>query len=214
MVRRARGSSLIELLIASGLIGICLLGILALAQSGSRYMMVTNAKVEMQNSALLLSRHLFEEFSETNDGSFEVGAPYEAGQTNRGVVFISPRSPVSGEIDTDLYGRLKWQKVVAYYARMDAGIPCVVRAAKGFPLGDPKCIPGSDPPYRAFVTPCEPLDTFLAGVTQYSVEARNAVEFDCKGDAANLTFKVHFEMPSGYGRRYGFVVSSQVFARN
>ena len=41
---------------ASALLGICLLGVLALVKAGNRYLLVTQAKTDLQRGALIMMR--------------------------------------------------------------------------------------------------------------------------------------------------------------
>lgn len=210
-----------------------MLGVLSLVKAGTRYLLVTNAKTDLQRDALLLMRKLAEEFSETNDAAFSVGynpagnqpagqicqhcgagcdpagaafppgTPFPTGNTAKvGIVFASPRSPVSGDVVYDDTGRMFWPKMVCYYQAIDAGIPCVVRVVSHLPV------------VVSYPPPPPSLDGFLSTPLPYKVMARNVTLFHCTQAASCMELHLRLDLPSGYGRRYGFEVRSQVFTRN
>jgi hypothetical protein len=210
-----RAHSLVELMIASALAGICMLGILALMKAGNRYLLVTQAKADLQHDALSLVHKLILEFSETNDTTFAVGNaacsscqaehghPHPGnGSLHKGVVFASPRSALTGKVEYDDVGRMLWQKYVCYYERPVDGLPCVVREACNLP--DTPAFPPSPPS----------LDDFLTVNYDRRIMARNCTLFECFQSATNLEVHIRMEMPSGFGRKYGFEFKTQVFARN
>lgn len=196
-----RGHTLIELSVASVLIGICLLGVWALVRSGSRYLMATNAKTTLQRDAILCISRITREFQETNDGSFTVGNTANS-SVHKGVLFASPRNPDTGEVDYDDRGRLFWPKLVCFYLAQEAGIPCVVRTATKIPN------PTSYPP------PVVSVDAYLAVPQPIKVIARNVTKFECEKQAASLDITMRCDLPSGFGRRYGFEIQTEVFTKN
>lgn len=164
MRSRTWGHTLIEVMMACCITGICMLGIAALVKAGVRYLLITNARVDLQRDALFFMRKFSEEFAETNDGSFQCGNN-DADNTppgpcpsctatgvsaNRGVVFASPRSPTTGEVVYDSSGRMFWPKYVAYYTQVDNGIPGIVRVVAHIPTPPP------------FPPPAPSLDSFIA----------------------------------------------------
>jgi hypothetical protein len=189
-------------MIASAVVGVCLLGVWALVRAGGRYLLVTNAKTELQRNAIFCIGRLSREFQETHDGSFQVGNGAN-GSVNRGVLFASPRDPDTGEIDYDDEGRMFWPKAVAFYQKTEAGIPCIVRTATKLPVRV------SYPP------PMTSLDQYLSTPLDLRILARHVTFFECtQPTPAILNVKIRCELPSGYGRKYGFEVETQVFARN
>lgn len=205
MFRKRRGGAghtLVEMVVSAALIGICLTGILALVKAGTRYLLVTNAKQDMQREALLLIRTFAEEFAETNDASFAVGNGVST--TNVGVVFASPRSPVNGNIAYDDFGRLFWPKYVCYYVgnEVSTGLKVVNRVVAHIP--NPPPFPPGAPP----------IDDFLAQPFVPTVVARNVSAFNVTKAASAAEVVVRLELPSGYGRKYGFEVKTMIFTRN
>lgn len=200
---RRKGYSLIELVVAQAVLGVCLLGIAALVRSGTRYMLLTNAKAELQKSGLLTLRHMTQEFQETNDGSFSTGNSVAApnGQAHYGVVFGSPRDPKDGSIEYQ-DGRLVWCKFVCYYLRTINGGPAIVRTVAKL---DPKV------PYPPA---CDAIDTFLLRDYGITVVAKNVAKFECWKESANLLIQLRVTLPANYGKNYGFELETQVFARN
>ena len=201
---RRSGHTLIELLIAQALLGIVLLGIAALAKAGGRYLLVTEAKTTLQRGAILCARHMANEFSETNDGSFTVGNSTADPNTcaNFGVVFANPRNPTTGQVDYDDIGRLLWPKFVCLYKHDVHGVSCIVRAVDKLDHRLP------------YPPPAEPIDTFLSTPRHISIVCRNVTVFECWKDSANLLMLLQVELPSNYGKNYGFQIQTQVFARN
>ncbi len=207
-----RGHSLIEVIIACGLVGICLLGVLALVQAGSRYLMVTQAKMDLQRDALILVRRLNEEFAESNDAAFSVSRRDEVpvcvacgpGTSNNvdGLLFGSPRSASTGEVVYDAEGRMYWVKWVCYYKRTDAPGPRVVRVVTS--VEEPKPFPPS--PIL--------VGAYLSTPLPYKVMARNVSTFHCVKGASTMALHLRMDLPSGYGRKYGFEIRTQVFTRN
>lgn len=218
---KSLGHTLIEVMMACALTGICLLGIAALVRAGVRYLLLTNARTDLQRDALLLMRRLGEEFAESNDASFtcgnndadntpvgecpDPGCTASGTSTYRGVVFASPRSPATGEVVYDNTGRMFWPKYVCYFQNVDQGIPGVVRTVVHIPTPPPYPPAASAP------------DVFLAAITppiKYKIMARNVTLFHCVQAAACMEVHIRMDLPSGYGRRYGFEVKSQVYTRN
>lgn len=201
---KRRAYTLIELIASQAVLGVCLLGIAALVRAGSRYLLITNAKTDLQKEAVLSLRSIAQEFQETNDGSFTVGNSLAApnGAANYGVVFASPRDPKDGSVDYDSAGRLLWCKYVCFYKRDVNGEPCVVRSAAKL---DPKL------PYPP---PASPIDTFLSASYGMSVVSRHVTKFECWKESANLLVLIRLSLPSNYGKNYGFEMQTQVFARN
>lgn len=200
---KRKAFSLLELLVSQAILGICLIGIAALAKAGTRYLLVTNAKTDLQRDAILAMRGISHEFQETNDGSFNAGNSAEDpnGSTNYGVVFASPRDAKTGQVDYDSVGRLLWCKYICYYKRNING-PCIVRSVAKL---DPK-VP--------FPPPASPLDSFLTVDYGFTIVSRNVTRFECSKDSSNLNILLRVDLPSNYGKNYGFLVQTQVFARN
>lgn len=206
-MNRRQGHTLIETLIASALISICLLGVWRLVQAGSRYLLITDAKVEMQNGALRCLRMIAEQFCETNERAFTVGnstaSPSYASQTNQGVIFNSPRDPGTGEIEHDAMGRIRWAKYVAFYKYEQ--LPGQFVVARSSANCDPVL------PYPRF-PPL--LDAFLATNPSPRIVARHVAIFECVKFPGNVQVRLRCELPSGFGRKYGFEAETMVFARN
>ncbi|MBT9582206.1 prepilin-type N-terminal cleavage/methylation domain-containing protein [bacterium] len=207
MRQSRRGHTLLETLIASALIGICLMGVWSLVRAGSRYLLITNAKVELQNGAIRTLRLIAEQFSETNDRSFYCGnstvQPLNNGQVNHGVVFVSPRDPVTGEIEHDLKGRILWSKYVAFYHYEETpGNFCVARSSTNMATKWPYPV---RPPY---------LDPYLQTNPDRKILARNVALFECEQYPANLKVRMLCQLSSGWGKKYGFEVETMVYTRN
>lgn len=193
---------MIELVVGTAVMSICLLAIAMLVRSGTRYLQLTIAKTELQRNALFCTGRIFHEFGETNDGSIASGT--STAPTNW-VVFGSPRIPETGEVDYDNMGRLVWHKMVGYYLSNDTagdGAPCVMRSVKV--LATPVPYPPNAPP----------LASFLPQAGESRVIARNVTRFECYKAAGNLVVSLRLDLSEGYGRKYGFEVKTEVYARN
>ena len=201
---RRGGHSLIELLLAQALLGVLLLAIAALARAGTRYLLVTNAKTEMQRDAILCVRSIARDFAETNDESFTAGNSTAApnAYVNFGVVFASPRNPQTGLVEYDDAGRLLWSKFVCCYKRDVNGVPCIVRGVERLEHRLP------------YPPAAEPIDTFLSTPRHFKILARNATIFECWKNASTLSVLMQVELSSNYGKNYGFKIQTQVFTRN
>lgn len=216
---RLAGHTLIEVLVACGLVGICLTGVAALVKAGVRYLLLTNARADLQRDAIFLNRRLAEEFAETNDGSFQCGnndadntppgpcpsCGVTGTSTYRGIVFASPRSPITGQIVYDGSGRMFWPKYVGYFHNVDNGVTGVVRTVAHIPTPPP------------FPPPAPSLDTFIGSLPPpiaYKIVGRNVTLFHCRQQASCLEIHLRLDLPASFGRRYGFELRSQVFTRN
>ncbi|MBS2036535.1 hypothetical protein JST97_16200 [bacterium] len=201
---KRRAYSLIELIAAQAVLGVCLMGIAALVKAGSRYLLVSNAKSDLQKEAILTLRSIAQQFQETNDDCFTVGNSTldPNSSTNYGVVFASPRDAKTGAIEYDSAGRLLWCKYVAFYKRNVGPDTCVVRSVARL---DPKL------PYPP---PADPIDLFLTKGYPMSVVSRHVTKFECTKENSNLTMVLRIDLPSNYGKNYGFEMETEVFARN
>ncbi|MBX3169481.1 MAG: prepilin-type N-terminal cleavage/methylation domain-containing protein [Candidatus Eremiobacteraeota bacterium] len=198
-----KGHTLLEMMIACSVASICALGILALVKAGVRYLLVTEAKTTLQKDAILAMRRLSDEFSETNDASFNIGNSTN-GSVNRGVVFANPRDPVSGEVSYDPAGRMYWPKLVCYFVKVESNVQCIARNVTLLPIP------------KAFPPPVDLLDTYLGNTssTPSKIVARNVALFELTNDASIMALDLKMELPSNYGRKYGFQVKTQIFIRN
>ena len=197
-----RGHTLVEMMIACAVASICALGILALVKAGVRYLLVTDAKTSMQKDAILVMRKLADEFSETNDASFEIGNSLN-GSVHRGVVFRNPRDPATGEVSYENgTGRMFWPKIVCYYLTTENNVSCIARNVTAEP--DPKPYPQS----------VDNLDTYLTNVAPYRILARNVSLFELTRSASIMALQLKMELPSNSGRKYGFEIKTQIFVRN
>ena len=178
-----------------------MLGILAMVRAGVRYLQLTEARAALQTDAIKLMRKLMDEFSETNDASFEVGNSSN-GSAQKGVLFASPRNPASGEVSYDNAGRMLWPKMVCFYLTTEQGVSCVARNVAAIP--QPTAFPPNVPS----------LDSYLSVEYPSRILARNVSLFELKRDASILTLQLRMDLPANYGRKYGFEVKTQIFTRN
>ncbi len=195
-----RAHTLVEILIAQTLAILCLVILGKVIHSGVRYLLVTEAKAEIQRDCILIARGIAREFAETHDGSFAVGNSTinGNGSARYGVVFGSPRDPATGRVEYDNVGRLLWHKFVAYYLENGQIRRCVAKLDNKLPY----------PPS------VEPLHAFLANHYASKVTGRNVRVFECWKDASSMGLLLQLALPSGYGKDYGVEVQTLVYTRN
>lgn len=145
-----RGTTLVEVSIASGLLGLVVLCMYWVMAEGSRYVRVTNATIEIQEQALASLARLTDELAETNVNCLKV-------QDDVGILFGSPRD-ADGRLQFDAAGRPLWMKLIAYYRDQIDGVDVFVRKEKMLVTATP------DPP--------DFVDTVPSVATDRSLPAR------------------------------------------
>lgn len=122
--KRARGTSLFELLIASALVGLIMTVIYSILIYGIQYYQTQSTTVEIQQNALVAMSALTNELVESNGGSLRTD------QTDpiRGIVFGSPRNS-AGQVNYN-NTKLRWSKFVCYYLDVVNDVPCLMRTEK------------------------------------------------------------------------------------
>lgn len=117
-MRRLRGTTLIELLIACALAALVLTGLSTLVVQAVHYQRALEVSLSLQQQSLSVIARLTRELSEASPAGLRVEP--------EGVIFSSPRN-AAGRIQVGPDGRLLWSKVVCFYRETVAGESCLVR---------------------------------------------------------------------------------------
>ncbi|MFA5505592.1 MAG: hypothetical protein WC314_17945 [Vulcanimicrobiota bacterium] len=107
--RAARGTTLVELSIVSGLLLIISLAMAMVVRNAVDFYHSTNATLDAQQGVLFGISRLSQELAESHRDTLLVQQGADTG-----IIFASPR----GEDDNyefDSFGRLRWQKFICYY---------------------------------------------------------------------------------------------------
>ncbi|MEW6283399.1 MAG: hypothetical protein AB1758_32620, partial [Candidatus Eremiobacterota bacterium] len=127
-----RGVSLLETLIAAGLLALLLTYVYQFLVAATRYQKGCMAALELQKQSLTGMSALTAELSESAYASVKDDPP--------GLIFASPRD-ANGKVSYDGSGRVLWRCWVGYYPDMVNGRPCLVR--KTLPINPPGATPPS-----------------------------------------------------------------------
>ncbi len=125
---REGGVSLVELVVASFIVGLLITEIWAMMFFGARYMVRSNETLELQLATLKSLNWLSRELAEGSPVSFrnetEETAPI------KGIVFSMPRD-TSGRVRY-ASGRIQWASYVCYYLDESGPNTQLIRAVEGF----------------------------------------------------------------------------------
>ena len=114
--RRSQGTSLIELMVASFIVGLLMLEIWRLVAAGSQFYRKARSQGEVQRNSLIALRWIAKDLSEGATISFRKYALDDVvPPTFPGIVFGSPVKPESGKVEYDTNGRMQWGSVIGYY---------------------------------------------------------------------------------------------------
>ncbi len=106
-----RGATLVELMIASGLLMLVMTSVSLLIRASSRHYMVMDASLDLQKESVLAANWVTREMAESNQNSVTY---YPPGTGHEGVTVGSPRT-VTGGMQYTSGGALVWQKRVCFY---------------------------------------------------------------------------------------------------
>jgi len=205
-MRAGRGFSLIELLIASALLGLFMTSVVAALVYCNRYLQSAESKIAAQTACLQASTWISRTLSEGTMTSVQA-------VPGVGVSFASPRTPGSGEV-TFLQGQLVWKQAMVYY---------LTNNSLGEPILEHKAFPYSGPPRLDPLPPFPVMAAAAAASDHRRVIARYVRRFevdiydvdpiyspDLQGCARIMieTFVPH------YGLDYGVTVRTQVKLEN
>ncbi len=112
---RQRGATLVELIVASLLVGLIMSQVLALIVYGNRFYLKVRSQTEVQRSALLAFRWINSDLMEGTSFSFRF---YQEEDGGPAFSFGSPKTE-DGGVEYDTYGRLLWSSVIGYYLDSD-----------------------------------------------------------------------------------------------
>lgn len=181
--------------------GMALLAVHMLMVAGNRYLRVSQARHEIQSQAMLSLAWLARELSETDPDSFEVSNT----PALQGIVFGSPRDPVTGHTEFDTLGRMLWPRFICFYrGQQPDGTDCLIRKER--PISPPSEFP-----------PGAPYVSDLAGNSALNarVLARRLTSFVVSDtDTIPIEVKLQLKMDQALGKSYAIEVSTKVFPRN
>lgn len=185
-----KGVSLIELLIATALMGLVMTMILELMYYGNRYVRVQDTKLQVQTECLKAMHTMSRELVEADSLAYNTSPD--------GIVFCSPRSD-TGNIVFDVFGHMMWYKFVAFLKEDVNGTPCIVRRMRMLP------VPATEPQPP-------PTVASMIGSGQFETVARNVTKFEVDNNKpTKLLCRVEVKQ---YGRTFGAEIQTSVFMRN
>lgn len=115
-----RGASLIELIVASFIVGLMMLEIWKLVAAGSTFYRRARSQSEIQRNSLLALRWMARELSEGSSIAFR-GYPTEntlgeaTGTVHGGIAFGSPQLTGEPRVTYNSEGRMLWASVICYF---------------------------------------------------------------------------------------------------
>ncbi len=123
--RSQAGVSLIELIVASCVVGLLMIEIWGLARAGSRFYLRARSQADIQRNSLLALRWISRDLGEGSSISFrEYTTEGGTGQANNvsraGIVFGSP-TDTQGNVSYDDRGKIMWNSVIGYYIEASDG---------------------------------------------------------------------------------------------
>ncbi len=192
-----RGASLVELLVCSGLLGLLMLGVLAVMVANNQYLRNSELRLDMQREALQSLGQMTRELTESN--RYAINVEPDA------MVFASPRD-MSSRITFDSRGRLQWHKYVCYYRDPDfagSGTACLVRKVLPLPT------PAIDVPPAPSVSSVRDNPGLTPKVVAHYVESFTP-ELTPAGPVQLSVLVKH----NHYGKIHGLEIRSKVFVRN
>ncbi len=120
MKRGQAGVSLVELIVASFIVGLLMVEIWGLARSGSRFYLRVRSQGDIQRSSLLALRWMTKDLGEGSAISFREYATGGGASSRAGIVFGSP-TDTNGTVHYDGKGRILWSSVIGYYIEPSDG---------------------------------------------------------------------------------------------
>ncbi len=195
--RARRGTSLIELLVCSGLLGLLMLGILAVLVANNQYLRNSELRLEIQREALQSLSQMTRELTESNRYAINVEP--------NAMVFASPRD-LQNKITFDSRGRLQWCKYICYYRDPNfagSGQACLVRKVVALP------VPAIDVPAAPPVAAVRDDGALTPKVVAHYVDSFTP-ELTAAGPIQLKVVVKH----NHYGKIHGLEIMSRVFVRN
>lgn len=147
--KRARGTTLVEIMIYMSLVTMVFLAIYGVFMAGRRYFEIARASIEVQQAANTIGYRLTRDLMETDASTVQFYPNANFTSAPVGVVFLSARKPVTGAADDNTfqydntYGVPNWQKYIGYYLDTDPSYPNdpqmrALYVAEFVPTGFPK----------------------------------------------------------------------------
>lgn len=121
-----RGTSLIEMLVVTGLVSLILVAVGILISSGMDYYFYSVEQVEVQRRSLIGLNYMSKELALSTNESVLEGVD--------GLVFASARD-ASNQVNRDDAGRILWTKLICYYVDTFAGTTSLLRKEENLPGG-------------------------------------------------------------------------------
>jgi hypothetical protein len=113
---RTQGASLIELIVASFVVGLLMLEVWGLVAAGGRFYRKARSQGEVQRNSLFAMRWIAKDLAGGSTISFREYSPdATVPPAYPGIVFGSPVRPQDGQVHYNSSGRMQWGSVVGYY---------------------------------------------------------------------------------------------------
>ncbi len=198
-MKTERGTSLVEMLVCCALVGIVLSLVYSMVVAGKNYLAVMSAKHTLQQEALQSITWISREISESDAECFQVATMLVNGVD--GVVFSSPRSPVSGNVEYDIVGRMLWQQHICYYLRTINGVSTLCRKSRTLS------------PAFSYPPPAPPVDTVSSDASLPERVIARHVEIFSVSNEEVPEIKIRCRL-TGFSRDYAIEVKTRLFLRN
>lgn len=115
-IRTERGISLVELMVASAIVGLLMIEIWRLVAAGSSFYHRVRSQGEVQRNTLLALRWIGKDLSSGTTFSFrQYDVDGADPVTHPGIVFGSPSVAGSNAVTYDENGRMLWNSIIGYY---------------------------------------------------------------------------------------------------
>ena len=162
--RRKKGTTLLELLIVTALMGIIMVSVSTLIRVAVDYYFYATEQIEVQRRALLSLNLLGQELSFSN-----IGTVKEEAGTNPGLIFASAAGATGG-LARDAAGRLVWNRWIGYYFDTVNDRPTLMRKEMPIATGSP-LLPDVNPlTIGSFLSLTDPGRVMAAGITDVKAE--------------------------------------------
>lgn len=192
--RADSGATLLEIMIASGLMLLIMGGIARLMTVGASYLSIQEVKAEISKDTTIAFLWLTRELRESDADSVKT-AP-------NGVIFATPRD-AHGDVVFDSAGRMLWHQNICYYAGQSQGMNALLRKSRLL------AVPAISPPAVPSVDSLR-LDTGAPT----SVKARHVKSLTFDVTVSPMEMTLFSEATSSRGRTYGMELKTRVYFRN
>lgn len=206
--RPGRGVSLVEIMIASGLLFTVLISVGQFVTTSFAYYKSTEEQIELESSALLGLRRISTDITESSQLSLVIEP--------NAIVVASPRDD-NGVITWFGDGQPLWQRLLCYQLESVAGTQCMVRRSVSL------ATPSTDAPDPLTLAPPRlPAWFALSSLAPPRVMARGAVGLQISEEIVDAqteerVVKVVLELSTAHfnrGNDYGVVVETRAHPRN